>query len=518
MGFSFRKKNWPRYTLATSPELVRHVSGLYPPLVRLVLLALAASPELVRIVLLALNASPELVRHVSATCPPWVVGYGPASCPCPPLHLSALYCWLWPRLQPLSALCPPLVRLVFQSLSATCPPYIVGFGRASGCCPPLVRLLFALCCWLWPRLQSLSATYPPCIVGFGRASSFCPPLVRLLSALCCWLRPRLQSLSAACPPCVRTCPLCIVGFGRASSFCPPLVRLLSALCCWLRPRLQSLSAACPPCVRTCPLCIVGFGRASNPFLPFVRLMLLALAAPPALVRHLPALCSPLVCLFGFGHASSPCPPLFRLLWPHFQSLSATCPPCVCHLSALCCRVWPRLQSLPALCCWLWSRLRSLSAMCLPCVRLVLLALAAPPVLVRYLSAWCPLRPCVPQTVNCGFFSQEKKAGRVPRACRPCVRHRPLAHHVSTSCLMSGLSPLWPRFQILSTMCPPCACNFVRDVSALCPSLCASGFGRLSKLGRPSAWACVRLVSGLVSTLALPCLPCVCLAFCPSCVR
>ena len=56
--FSLRKKGWPRYALAASPELVRPVSAMCSPCVRLV--------------------SPNFVRHVLAMGPP-CVHFGRAS-------------------------------------------------------------------------------------------------------------------------------------------------------------------------------------------------------------------------------------------------------------------------------------------------------------------------------------------------------------------------------------------------------------------------------------------------------
>ena len=138
---------WPR---------LRSLSAMCPPL---------TCPPLVRLVLLALAAPPVLVRHLSALCPPCV------------RHLSALCCWLWPRLQSLSATCPPCARIV----SATCPPCVVGFGRASSPCPPLVRLVPAL-----------------------RPSSPCMPLVRQVSAYMCL--DVVHRWTVLCPP---SCPLCI---------------------------------------------------------------------------------------------------------------------------------------------------------------------------------------------------------------------------------------------------------------------------------------------------------------------
>ena len=205
---------------------------------------------------------------------------------------------------------------------------------------------------------------------------------------------------------------------------------------WPRP------GACPPCVRLCP--------------PLVRLVLLALAAPPVLVRHLSALCwwpnlavPPVLvrhlsalcppCVVGFGRASRPCPPLVRLV-------SATCLPCVVgfgHASSPC---LPSVRHLSATC------------PCPPLVRLVLLALAAPPVLVRHLSALC----CSPNSLLLGSLLEKKRlpaicSGRVPGACPPCVRHVsalavPGAQTLSASCIC------------LIYVCPSC----VRHVSALCP--------------------------------------------------
>ena len=156
--------------------------------------------------------------------------------------------------------------------------------------------------------------------------------------------------------------------------------------------VRRLSALCPPCLPAlCP--------------PLVRLVLLALAAPPVLVRLVsaarpplvPALCPPCgwLCM---APPPSPCPPLVSALccwlWLRLHALSAACPPCVLsaaspelfrHVSALCPPCVVLVRHLSALCCWLWPRLH----------RLVLLA--APPTLLfgtlQSLSARCP--PCVP---------------------------------------------------------------------------------------------------------------------------
>ena len=260
-------------------------------------------------------------------------------------------------------------------------------------CPPCVRILSVLC--------------PPCVVGFGRASSpcpllvrMCPPLVRHLSALCCWIGPRLQSLSATCPPLVRhlsafsaLCPCCVAGFGRASSH-------------------QSLSATCPPChlSDTCP--------------PLVRLVLLALAAPPV---------------------SSPCLPLVR-------HVSAT-PTLVRYLSALC--------------CWLWPRLQSLSATCPPCVRLV-------PACGCFQTFYFPKQFIV------GFSLGRRTL------TMPWPRPQSLSGMCPASC------PLWPPLQALSAMYNVYPCLLF----AMCPPC----VGHVSKIYPP----CVRLASTLAASPNLVC--------------
>ena len=69
VGFSLRKKGWPRYALAVSPELVRLVSAMFPP---------------------------------RALCSPWVRSVG-ASKPCPPS------CPPYDRFEPCVRMCPPCV-------------------------------------------------------------------------------------------------------------------------------------------------------------------------------------------------------------------------------------------------------------------------------------------------------------------------------------------------------------------------------------------------------------------------
>ena len=213
-----------------------------------------------------------------------------------------------------------------------------------------------------------------------------------------------------CPPCVRhlsalRCP------------CPPLVRLVSTLCCFGR-----ASTPCPPLVR-CPRC--------------VRLVLLALAAPPVLVRDLSALCPP--CVVGFcplcvrlvllafvRHVPALRPPCVRLLF-------AAPPPCV-HLAFASCPLWPCLLTLSAMCpacvalCLLWPCLQTLSAMC-PFVP----ALAAP----RHVSGTPPCVRLALYTPCVGFG----------RASKRCVSYVALCvRHLSAPCLFFVLS-LSARFSL-----------------------------------------------------------------------
>ena len=213
-----------------------------------------------------------------------------------------------------------------------------------------------------------------------------------------WPRP------GACPPCVRlvsaACPPCVVSFGRASSPCPPLVRHLSGLCLLL-----------------------------------VCLVLLTLDAPPVLVRHLSAYSVRALCC---------------LLWPRLQSLSATCPPLVRHyvrvVSATCLPCV--LQSLSATCLPL---VRHLSATCPPCVRLVLLALAAPSVLVRHLSASCP--PCVRLVFLAWTVSSIHVRVVFGLSCWLLSAMCPL--YVCRVCALCSWP--WPLLQSLSATCPPGVC-------------------------------------------------------------
>ena len=175
-----------------------------------------------------------------------------------------------------------------------------------------------------------------------------------------------------------------------------------------------VSGACPPCVRLCP--------------PLVRLVLLALAAPPVLVRHLSALCPP--CVVGFGRASSPCPPLVRLV------------------SALCC--WPNL-AITLIC--------RVSGMCRPS------AFSAP--CVFHVSAMCPHKAPSP------FSELDRHASAM---CLPCVLHGSAifalcVRHVSAPCLLFVLSLsacCSLRIRSLSTFVRVYALALAEPLSALCP--------------------------------------------------
>ena len=115
------------------------------------------------------GACPPCVLHVSAFGPPCVVGFGRASSPCPPLVrlVSALFCWLWPRLQFLSAACPPLVpQTVYCGVLSQEKKRLAAFGRHMR----------------WPRPWSLSVMWPPC-VRLESALATPPNLVRDLSAM-----------------------------------------------------------------------------------------------------------------------------------------------------------------------------------------------------------------------------------------------------------------------------------------------------------------------------------------------
>ena len=100
VGFSLRKKGWPQYALAASPELVRHVS-FGPPCV----VGFGC----------AFNSCSVCVRHVSATCSPNSLLWGS-------LSQQKKLDMRWPRPQGLSVMWPPCVRL--ESALAT-PPNLV---------------------------------------------------------------------------------------------------------------------------------------------------------------------------------------------------------------------------------------------------------------------------------------------------------------------------------------------------------------------------------------------------------
>ena len=208
-----------------------------------------------------LAASPELVRNVSAMCPPRV-RLVPALSP------------LWPRLQTLSAMWPTCVSdvsalsplwLRVQTLSAMCPP-----GLLSTMCPikpwPCLWTLSALgLLWGSAVASSSKNSFPPLRNPQRQRVYIASPLVSslhifilaLASTPHAWKnvlgsmlvllprkftvgfsfrRKRLAAMCSghvpgACPPCVRYVP----------ALCPPRVCLVSALSP-LWPGLQTSSA------------------------------------------------------------------------------------------------------------------------------------------------------------------------------------------------------------------------------------------------------------------------------------
>ena len=124
-------------------------------------------PPLVHLVLLALAAPPVLVRHLSTLCPPSVVGFGPlvrqVSPRCPPCVclVSALCSWLLPAL---------------------CPPCVLVFGRSSSPCRPLVRQVFAYNVRLY-SVWILFTVGPSCVRHHVLSARLCPLLT------CCGAEP-----------------------------------------------------------------------------------------------------------------------------------------------------------------------------------------------------------------------------------------------------------------------------------------------------------------------------------------
>ena len=185
---------------------------------------------------------------------------------------------------------------------------------------------------------------------------------------------------------------------------------------------------------TCPPCVVGFGRASSPCPRLVRLV----SCPPR-VCHLSALCcSPNSLLWLWGSLLEENTP-----WPR----PGACPPCVRHCPPLCppwfrFQIWlPRLQ----LC---RPCVRLVSAMCLPCCpALYNLNLPSPPC-VFHVSAMCPLKR--------SHHSPSLTAMRPPCVC-----------HVSSMCrsCVRSLSAMCPLFVSAS---PP--------LTGLCPLLACCGAG------------------------------------------
>ena len=142
-------------------------------------------------------------------------------------------------------------------------------------------------------------------------------------------------------------------------------------------------------------------------------------------------------------------------------VSGACPPCVRHLSALC--------------CWLWPRLQSLSATCPPCVHLLLLALAAPPVLVRHLSTRCP--PCVRPV----FLALAASSILVRLASALCCCFLSALYPPCVLVLGRSASPCWPLVMsafIVSGSCSPLVCLVSAIMSALRPSTSMSAFLRV----------------------------------------
>ena len=304
---------------------------------------------------------------------------------------------------------------------------------------------------------------------------------------------------------------------------------------WPRPR--RLSAMCPPCVLHVstfgPSCVVGFGRASSPCPPLVRLVLLALAAPPVLVPHLSATCSPNSLLWGSlseekrlaaicaGRVPGACPwcgcdvstlatppNLVRdlsAMWPPAnvsalsrlrpQTLSTMCPPCVCLLSW--CPLWVRLGRPPP------------NLVCPPFVRRVCLesALAASPHFLRHVSA-LSVRLASAMRRPCDRFG---------RVCPLSVRLEPALprlHHVSALCPAWCL--LWVLFRrnlaarslpavvrhdnVLVSSGPPCVQCPLKPWPCLWTALGAGLWQREVKffltIAQPTRWYFFSLVSFL----------------------
>ena len=416
---------------------------------------------------------------------------------------------------------------------AASPNFLQHVSSVSAFCPAL--------CPLWPRLQTLSAMCPPCLL-----SAMCRPCVRRVSALPA--APKLvrhvRLASALCSPCVRP------GVRLESALAAP--QTLSAMC-WPCVALSLLLAASPNFVRhVTALPFVhhvsakaglasGFCRLTaccgiisrNSYAPLRNPQrFICLLASPILDRQVRAFASDpmLAKLFGVYAGIIPQTIYCGVLsqekkgWPRYAlaaswslSVSAACQPCW---------LWPRLHSLSAasppsvrsLCCLLWTRLQSLSAACPPCVRtcppcvrLVLLALVAPPVLVRHLSATCP--PCValaapPLLVRHLFATCPPLVRLVSNVLLALAAPPGLVRHLSVLCppLVRLLCWLWPRLQSSSVLVPPC----LRHVSAVCPALAPPPVlvGHLSakvfafNVRLYSVWICVPLCPPLSGSICM----------------
>ena len=208
--------------------------------------------------------------------------------------------------------------------------------------------------------------------------------------------------------------------------------------------LLALATPPCPCVR---LVLLALAAPPCPCPPLVRVVLLVVAAPPVLVRHLSAL-------------------------PRLHVL-------VRHLSAC-------VRLVSALCCWLWPR---------------------PHVLARHLSPTCP--PCVvPHTVYCQVLLEKKGRPRYALAASPEL--------VS---LVSAMSPLRPCLQTLSAMCP----LFVRRCPLCAGSLSAQVYHGSAQalafaLNFVRSWPAVGQGRGIIKPLRNPqrlyCMPAWHLFFAP----
>ena len=190
-----------------------------------------------------------------------------------------------------------------------------------------------------------------------------------------------------------------------------------------------------------------------------------------------------------------------MLWPRPRSLSALCPPCVCHVA-----LWVRHESAPcllslsarcslficSLSAFVWVHGLSVAEPLSVCVCSLVFApfsvqcpLLSAGILhdIRFLSVtrananailclknvwglcWCNFS-FFPKQFTVGFSLRRKRAGRdmlwpLPGACPPCARHCP-------PCVRrkAGTCPLWLRLQTFALCLPP---NLVRLFFLSCVS-------------------------------------------------